>query len=173
MNLLRDAELPWNRRGECEGLSVSNEYLSPVRPMNDERLAGGLPDAGGLNIDYTDSTEFEPTDAQLKIVRRDLETIADRIRPHLPHGFTVSTRVAQTRTGPQGIVLVAFPTGDAIGPGIQLTADMFDTDDDRQADGAIPPDRIVDLSREITSLTVAQWAEMRGLDGSDRPLPAQ
>lgn len=131
---------------------------------------GGLPDPGGLNLDYTAPTAFEPTDDQLDVIKQDLETVAAGVRPHLPHGFTVTTRIAQTPTGPRGIVMVSFPTGDTIGPAIQLTPEMFTDTDDA---GAISPEEITELSREITTVTVAQWAEMLGLTHDDHALPAQ
>lgn len=139
----------------------------------DGPLGGGLPDAGGLNIDYGEPTAFEPTDDQLEMVQRDLETIADGVRAHLTGGFTVTTRVTRTRDGPQGVVVVAFPTGDAIGPGVELTADMFEAADEPGWSGPIPPDEIEALSRRITTMTVTQWAEMTGLGRDERAFPAQ
>lgn len=131
---------------------------------------GGLPDPGGLNLDYAAQTAFEPGDDQLEVIKQDLETVAAGVRPHLLHGFTVTTRVTQTPTGPQGIVMVSFPTGDTIGPAIQLTPDMFT---DTEESGALSPEEITELSREITTVTVAQWAEMRGLTTNAPALPAK
>ncbi|MFB6344888.1 MAG: GTPase, partial [bacterium] len=47
-----------------------------------------------------------------------IEAIADNIRPHLTRGFTVTTRIDRTPEGIHGRVLVEFPTGDTIEPGI-------------------------------------------------------
>jgi hypothetical protein len=134
---------------------------------------GGLPDPGGLNIEYGDAATFEPSDEQLELLRADLESIAARVRPHLTRGFTVSTRLTDTQIGPQGHVVVSFPTGDAIGPGIQLTADMFEAAGESDWDGPIPPEKIEAMSRKITTIAVAQWAEMTGLASGDRVLPAK
>lgn len=135
--------------------------------------SGGLPDPGGTNISYTDSTPFEPTDEQLELIQTDLKTIADGIRMHLTDGFTVTTRVARTHTGPMGVVVVAFPTGETIGPGIELTADMFEAADESNWNGPISPDEIETLSHEITTMTLAQWAKMTGFDSDDQDFPAQ
>lgn len=137
----------------------------------DEPLGGGLPDAGGLNIDYTEPAAFEPTEDQVEMVQRDLETIAEGVRAHLTDGFTVTTRVTRAQGGSRGVVVVAFPTGDAIGPGVRLTADMFETVDG--SNGPIPPDEIEALSRRITTMAVTQWAEMTGLGDDERAFPAQ
>lgn len=130
---------------------------------------GGLPDAGGLNIDYAEPVPFEPTEDQLDLIQADLEAVADRVRPHLISGFTVTTRLARTREGPQGVVVVSFPTGEAIGPGIRLTADMFESIDDPEWTGPISPEEIETMSRQITTLAVTQWAKMSGDEGGDAP----
>ena len=134
--------------------------------------AGGLPDAGGLNIDYGEVLTFEPTDDQLRMVRADVEAVADGVRRHLTHGFTVTPRVDRTGDGPQGFVIVEFPTGEAIGPGIPITAAMFDGAGESDWDGPISPEEIETLSREITMLTVTQWAEMLERDGGAEAMRA-
>lgn len=139
---------------------------------NEPSNTGGLPDAGGLNIDYQDTIPFEPTEDQLELVQADVKTIANSVRTHLTDAFTVTTRLNRTPEGPLGCVIVEFPSGDRIGPSIPITADMFDGADDSDWDGPIPPEEIETLSREITTATVTQWAEMlENVDGG-RPLPA-
>lgn len=133
---------------------------------------GGLPDAGGLNIDYGGTMTVEPTEDQLEMLRADLEAIADNIRPHLTRGFTVTTRLDRTPDGLQGQVLVEFPTGDTIEPGIPITADRFDGADRPDWDGPIPPEEIETLSREITVATVTRWARALEQAGGGESRPA-
>ena len=139
---------------------------------NEPSRTGGLPDAGGLNIDYQDTISFEPTADQLELLQADVETIANGVRAHLTNAFTVTTRLNRTPDGPHGCVIVEFPSGDRIGPSIPITADMFDGADDSDWDGPIPPEEIETLSHEITMATVTRWAEMLGNVGGGRALPA-
>lgn len=132
----------------------------------------GLPDAGGLNIAYHDVLTFEPTEEQLRTVQAAFKRVADGVRTHLTHGFTVTPRVDRTDEGLQGRVIVEFPTGDVIGPGIPITSDRFDETPEPDGDGPIPPEEIETLSREITMVTVTRWAEMLEQIGGEQTLPA-
>lgn len=138
----------------------------------DSPAVQGLPDAGGLNIDYRDGLTFEPTDDQLRMIRADLKRVAEGVRVHLTQGFTVTPRLDRTPEGLQGLVIVGFPTGDAIGQGIPITTAMFEGATASEWNGPIPPEEIETLSREITTVTVAQWAEMLERSRGDRALPA-
>lgn len=134
--------------------------------------AGGLPDAGGLNINYQESLAFEPTDDQLEMIMTDVKSIAEGVRSHLTDQFTVSTRIDRTGDGLQGYVIVEFPTGDAIGPGIPITAERFDGADDPDWNGPISPEEIEKMTRQITTNTVAQWARMLEHVGGGDAIPA-
>lgn len=132
----------------------------------------GLPDAGGLNIDYQDVLAFEPTDEQLRMIRADCKRVADSVRRHLTHEFTVTPRIDRTSEGLQGLIVVEFPTGDAIGPAIPITADMFEGATESNWEGPIPPEEIETLSREITTATVTRWAEVLDRIEGEQALPA-
>ena len=131
----------------------------------------GLPDAGGLNIDYDELT-VEPTDEQLRMIRSDLQRVAENVRRHLTHGFTITPQIDRSPEGIQGLIVVEFPTGDAIGPGIPITAEMFEDDDEPGWNGPISPEEIETLSHEITMVTVTHWAEMLDQLDGDQALPA-
>lgn len=138
----------------------------------DSPTVEGLPDAGGLNIDYQDVLTFEPTDEQLRMIRADFKRVAESVRRHLTHEFTVTPRVDRTPEGLQGRVIVEFPTGDVIGPGVPITADMFEGATESNWTGPIPPEEIETLSREITMVTVTHWAEWLDRVEGDQSLPA-
>lgn len=133
----------------------------------------GLPDAGGRSVEPVEATALEPTEEQLDLIRADLERIAEGVRPHLTDGFTVTTRLNESREGPVGQVLVAFPTGSAIGPSVPISAEMFEGDDDPEWEGPIEPEEIESMSRRIASIAVAQWANLLGSVGRKRDLPAK
>ena len=138
----------------------------------DSTAVQGLPDAGGLNIDYDDVLTVEPTDEQLRMIQADLKQVADNVRRHLTHGFTITPRIDRSPEGVQGLVVVEFPTGDAIGPGIPITTDMFEGATESGWDGPIPPEEIETLSREITMVALTHWAEMLDRIEADQALPA-
>lgn len=138
----------------------------------DATAVQGLPDAGGLNIDYQDVRTFEPTDEQLRMVQADFEQVADSVRSHLTHGFTITPRITRTPEGLRGLIVVEFPTGDAIGPGIPITTDMFEGATEPGWNGPIPPEEIETLSHEITMVTVTNWAEMLDQIEGEQALPA-
>lgn len=142
--------------------------------MNDSPdLGGGRSTANSLNFNVAEAAAFEPSDEQLAQFRTDLQSIADGVRPHLTDGFTVTTRLAATQSGPQGVVVVSFPTGEAIGPSLPVSAAMFDGEDDPDWAGPIPEEEIDTMSRRITSMAVAHWASMLGAAGTDVNLPAK
>ena len=138
----------------------------------DSVTANGLPDAGGLNIDYQDAFSFEPSDDQLEMVLSDVKAIADGVRTHLTDQFTVSARIERTPNGLHGHVIVEFPTGDAIGPGIPITSDMFDGADDPDWNGPIPPEDRKEMCREIVQTAVVQWANLLEHAGDRDAMPA-
>ena len=138
----------------------------------DATAVEGLPDAGGLNIDYQDTLTVEPTDEQLRMIQADFKEVADNVRRQLTHGFTITPQITRTSDGLQALIIVEFPTGDAIGPGIPITTEMFEGDDEPGWDGPISPEEIETLSHEITMVTVTQWAEMLDQIEGDRALPA-
>lgn len=138
----------------------------------DAGSVGGLPDAGGLNINYQETLSFEPTDDQLEMIMMDVESIADGVRAHLTDQFTVSTRIDRTGNGLQGYVIVEFPTGEAIGPGIPITAERFEDSDEPDWKGPISPEEIEEMTRQITTSTVAQWAQILERVGGGDAIPA-
>lgn len=142
--------------------------------MKDEEsvAVSGLPDAGGLNIDYQEALAFEPTEDQLEMLQSNIKSIAEGVRSHLTHHFTVSTRIDRTPDGLQGHVIIEFPTGDAIGPGIPIMADRFEGSDDPDWNGPIPPEEIEEMTKEITQTAVLQWAQMLEHTGGGAALPA-
>lgn len=140
--------------------------------MKDEEpvATSGLPDPGGLNIDYRETLAFEPSEEQLEMIEADFKAIADGVRSHLTHQFTVSARIERTPDGLQGHVIVEFPTGDAIGPGIPILSDRFENAEDEDWQGPISPEEIDEMTREITQTTILQWAKM--LEHTGAALPA-
>lgn len=132
----------------------------------------GLPDPGGLNIDYQETIAIEPTEDQLESLQADIKAIAEDVRSRLTHEFDVTARLDRTDDGLNGHVLVELPTGDVVGPGIPITADRFDGADQSDWNGPIPPDEIETLSRQITMTAVSQWAEIVERLGGGEALPA-
>ena len=130
-------------------------------------------DGNSLNFNVADDAAFEPTDEQLDQFRADLEAIADGVRPHLVDGFSVTTRLAQSGTEPHGVVVISFPTGEAIGPSVPITAEQFEGADEPDWTGPIPPEEIETMSRRIASVTVAQWSTALDVAGNDGDLPAK
>ena len=130
-------------------------------------------DGNSLNFNVADDPAFEPTDEQLEQFRADLDAIADGVRPHLVDGFSVTTRLAETGSKPHGVVVISFPTGEAIGPSVPITADLFEGADEPDWTGPIPPKEIEAMSRRITSVTVAQWSTALDVVGNDGDLPAK
>ena len=139
---------------------------------SDSTAVEGLPDAGGLNIDYGDVLTVEPTDEQLRMIRADLKQVADNVRRHLTHGFTITPQIDRSPEGIQGLVVVEFPTGDAIGPGIPISTEMFEGASEPGWNGPIPPEEIESLSHEITMEVMTHWAEMLDQIEGDQTLPA-
>lgn len=140
---------------------------------DEPRGTAGLPDAGGRSFESSEATTLDPSDEQVEQIRADLERIADGVRPHLTEGFSVTTRLNQSRDGPVGQILVSFPTGNAIGPSLPISMDMFEGADDPDWDGPIQPDQIESMSRKIASMAVAQWAAVLGSVGQNQDLPAK
>lgn len=138
----------------------------------DSAAVEGLPDAGGLNIDYDDVLTVEPTDTQLRMIQADIEEVADNVRRHLTHGFTITPQIDRSPEGIHGLIVVEFPTGETIGPSIQITTEMFEGDDEPGWNGPISPEEIETLSHEVMLVTITQWAEMLDQIKGDQALPA-
>lgn len=138
----------------------------------DSTAVQGLPDAGGLNIGYDDVVTVEPTDEQLRMIQADLKQVAENVRRHLTHGFTITPQISRSPEGVEGLIVVEFPTGDAIGPGIPITTDMFEGVTESGWNGPIPQEDIETLSREITVVTMTHWTEILDQIEGDQASPA-